>query len=180
MSDKNTGSKVAKCGLLVVVLGGIGVGVWFLLGQPTDAEDFKNLGLGDIGGDWNWTDFGDFSDVLPNLTNIDIIGGFDRDPRLGDNSTQGVWDHKDGEGLSLTLVNALDDSWQDEFATAVSDWDSGDPDALTLSTEKGEVDNECAKPVNGKMKGSSAMYCIRFHFMIHAIVAQKNIFLSCL
>jgi hypothetical protein len=51
----------------------------------------------------------------------------------------------------LVLLNALDDTWQAEFTNAVSDWENGDPDTLTLTVEKGEVDNSC-KVVDGLMK----------------------------
>jgi hypothetical protein len=45
--------------------------------------------------------------------------------------------------LSLTIVNYCQDQWSDEFAQAVSDWDNGDPDALTLTTETMGYDTVC-------------------------------------
>jgi hypothetical protein len=49
-----------------------------------------------------------------------------------------------GGGLTLTVVNALDSTWQTFFDAALRDWDSGTPDALTLSSQVASApDPEC-------------------------------------
>lgn len=48
----------------------------------------------------------------------------------------------------MTLLNALDDTWQDEFWDAVSDWQ--DSPALTLDAERVDVDYDCNR-VSGVM-----------------------------
>lgn len=87
----------------------------------------------------------------------DFSGGFNNDPYLSDNSTN-EW-NTDGQnnGLRLTIVNALDDDWQVEFQSAVYDWENGDPDALTLTTSKVDVDSSCS-PINGVMKVCNGNY----------------------
>jgi hypothetical protein len=69
---------------------------------------------------------------------------YDKDPFLSDNSTSS-WPTSGKGGLELEIVNALDDTWQDEFKLAVSDWENGDPDSLTLSVTRGEVDYACTQ-----------------------------------
>eukprot|EP00980_Cylindrotheca_fusiformis_P013442 scaffold3437_cov113-Cylindrotheca_fusiformis.AAC.9 len=118
-------------GLLLLVTAG--VLIWHFTGQP-DVEDI--------------------GEALGNLADNDFADYWDNDPNAGstsvsDNSTN-AWSN-DGNGLSLEIMNALDDTWQAEFDTAVSDWDNGDPDTLTLAVLKGEVDPSCS-PVDGLMK----------------------------
>ena len=69
------------------------------------------------------------------------------------------WDHTNGRsGLQLQIVNALEDSWTPYFERAVSEWDNGDPDVLTLSTSRGSYpDVECA-PIEGVMKVCNGDY----------------------
>lgn len=61
---------------------------------------------------------------------------------MSDNTTNS-WPTNGQGGLELEMLNALDDTWQNEFATAVADWENGDPDALTLTVTRGEVDYAC-------------------------------------
>jgi hypothetical protein len=60
-------------------------------------------------------------------------------------------------GLRLELLNALSDDWQVYFSQAVSDWESGTPDALTLSTTRIAFDSDCG-PVDGKLKVCNGNY----------------------
>jgi len=61
---------------------------------------------------------------------------------VGDNTTILWRDFDPGNGgLRLTLLNALDDDWTEEFELAVADWQESD--ALVLSTERVEVDHTC-------------------------------------
>jgi hypothetical protein len=74
------------------------------------------------------------------------------------NSTVYLWVGSKGKGgLSLELLNALDDSWQTYFEQAVSDWESGSPDALSLTTSKVTAESEC-KQVDGVMKVCNGDY----------------------
>jgi len=60
-------------------------------------------------------------------------------------------------GLDLMILNALTDDWQKEFQTAVTQWDNGKPDALTLQTERVDVDVEC-EPSVGFLKVCNGDY----------------------
>lgn len=60
-------------------------------------------------------------------------------------------------GLSVEVLNALDDSWYPFFYEAVLDWDSGYPDSLTLSTSTTEPDPDC-REVAGKVKVCNGDY----------------------
>ena len=60
-------------------------------------------------------------------------------------------------GLTMTVVNALDDKWKTYFEIAVKDWDDGNPDALTLSTEQSTPDSQCT-PITGKLKVCNGNY----------------------
>lgn len=68
---------------------------------------------------------------------------------MGDNTTY-AWKSNlvqpNNGGLHLELQNALDDTWQEEFAVAVSDWEESP--ALTLSPVRVDVDHTC-KRVDG-------------------------------
>lgn len=124
----------------LVFLAGGGYLVWHFVGRPS-ADDVKDA--------FNDFDFGDFTDVLGNLSDNAFDELWGEDPYVGDNTTN-AWKNS-GKGLSLELLNALDETWQGEFEIAVSDWENGDPDTLTLTVVQGDVDNAC-KTVNGLMK----------------------------
>jgi hypothetical protein len=93
--------------------------------------------------------------VRRNLTDLNFGDLYNEDPFVADNSTK-AWKNE-GSGLTLEVVNALDDTWQDEFAQAVSDWDGGDPDSMTLTVTRGEVDYSC-KEQDGVLKVCSANF----------------------
>ena len=133
--------RIINLGVTLALLGVGGYVLWYYLGKPS-GEDIVNT-FGNI-------DFGDFSDVLQNFTGI-TPELWDADPYVGDNSTQ-IWRGTNGEdGLTLELWNALDDTWQEEFAEAVNDWDNCGPDVLSLTTTVVSVDNACST-VDGVMK----------------------------
>lgn len=49
-------------------------------------------------------------------------------------------------GLRLRVLNNLDERWRGTFETAISEWENGDPDALTLSVEDLDgFDSKCNK-----------------------------------
>jgi len=124
--------------------------IWYFLGQP-DVEDIKDF-VGDLPD--KFRDFGDFSDVLGNLTDFDFGDLYDADPFLSDNTTS-AWPTNGEGGLELDILNALDDTWQGEYAIAFDDWNNGNPDALTLTSIRGDVDYSCKKK-DGLQKVCSA------------------------
>lgn len=62
-----------------------------------------------------------------------------------------------GEGLELTVLTALDPSWEEYFYAAVKDWDAGTPDALTLYTDKRDLDEACGA-ITGYLKVCNGNY----------------------
>eukprot|EP00934_Nitzschia_sp_Nitz4_P004064 Nitzschia sp. Nitz4//scaffold177_size45885//37495//38545//NITZ4_007212-RA/size45885-processed-gene-0.51-mRNA-1//-1//CDS//3329539076//4054//frame0 len=132
----------------VAFLGALAYLIWHFLGEPSK-DDIKDA-LSDID---SW---GDFTDVLGNLSGVEFGDLFDTDPFLSDNSTNS-WPTSGSGGLELVLLNALDDTWQTEFVNAVDDWENGDPDALTLTIQQGEVDYSCTQ-VDGLQKVCNANF----------------------
>ena len=114
------------------------------MGRPTNRQD----AVAAVQHAWGQFNVSDFTNVLTNLTEVEWDNGFDEDPFVGDNSTN-VWKTNGQDGLYLTLQNALDETWQNEFYDAVEDW--RESEVLTLTTEIVEVDNTCSH-VNGVMK----------------------------
>jgi hypothetical protein len=139
---------MARALFTLTVLTAAGFLTWkYGLDEPRSWEETKE-GFGDVweaaGDQWKEWDLGNFTDVLDGLDGVSFGDLFGGDPMLGDNTTF-VWDkdHVDGDtgGLRLTLMNALDDTWQSEFDLAVSDW--MESDALRLTTERVAVDYNC-------------------------------------
>lgn len=60
-------------------------------------------------------------------------------------------------GLELEVLNALDDLWFPFFYTAVSEWDSGSPDAVNLKTVRVATDSDCST-VAGVLKVCNGNY----------------------
>lgn len=140
-----TPCRLLNIAVTLALLGAGGYVLWYFLGQPS-SEDIKNT-LGDI-------DFGDFTDVLDNFTGFEV---WDNDPYVGDNTTN-VWYGTDGQsGLNLELWNALDDTWQSEFAEAVTDWDNCNGKPLSLTSTKVDIDYSCSQ-VDGVMKVCNGNY----------------------
>ena len=87
--------------------------------------------------------------------------GFGNDPfaaSAGGNGTVYQWRRSNGRGgLHLEILNALDDDWQAYFETAVADWQSGTPDALTLSTTRITAESICEQE-EGVMKVCNGKY----------------------
>jgi hypothetical protein len=120
--------------LIVLIAAGVGLGVYF---GVIDADDIAD-----------WRD----------KTNDFFEGLLETDPFSGLNGTVYVWQGASGQGgLDLELLNALTDDYQSFFSQAVSDWDSGTPDALTLTTSKISAESECSQ-VTGKMKVCNGDY----------------------
>ena len=91
-----------------------------------------------------------------NLSGFNFGDFYSNDPYLSDNSTS-VWPTSGEGGLTLEIINALDDTWQTEFNTAITDWDSGEPDALTLKVTRAAVDYNCTV-IDGVQKVCSANF----------------------
>jgi hypothetical protein len=125
----------------VAIIGASGYCVWrFALGSPTTVEEAQQ-GAGDLWEAAKNIDFDDFTKVLEDgLEGLDFTSFFDNDPKLGDNTTyswkSSLIEPSNG-GLHLTLYNALDDTWQQEFSDAISDWQESP--ALTLDPQRVEV-----------------------------------------
>lgn len=62
-----------------------------------------------------------------------------------------------GNGLELEFLNACEDKWLYIYTIALSNWDLGSPDSLTLTTQNVPHDPECS-PVDGKVKVCSGDY----------------------
>lgn len=154
--DKDKKSRNIMVGIATVsVLGILGFLTWkYALDEPTTWAETSD-GFGDlwegIGQQWDEWDLGNFTDVLDGLDDLSFGGLFDEDPMGGSNATivwKGEYIKPDNGGLHLTLQNALDDTWQEEYKVAIADWQESP--ALTLSTERVEVDHTC-KRVDGVM-----------------------------
>ena len=136
----------------IAILGASGYCVWrFALGSPTTVEEAQQ-GAKDLWEKAKTINFDDFTQVLEDgLEGLDFGGMFDSDPKLGDNTTY-TWRsdlvEPSNGGLHLTLRNALDDTWQQEFEDAISDWEESP--ALTLDPQRVEVDHDCNR-VDGVM-----------------------------
>ena len=53
---------------------------------------------------------------------------------------------EDGNGLKVTIINALSDEWHTAFSLATADWNFGDPDAVEIIEEMGTYDPNCDAP----------------------------------
>lgn len=75
----------------------------------------------------------------------------DADPYTDSNPDDANRWRNNGEGLTLPVLNALDQHWHRYFNTAVQEWDNGDPDALLLTTTIVDPDPSCAA-IDGALK----------------------------
>lgn len=69
------------------------------------------------------------------------------DPNGGQNAPH--WP-TDGNGLRVTIINALSPEWNVAFTLAVADWMSGNPNPIEISEETGTHDPDCEAP-DGKV-----------------------------
>jgi len=137
----------------VVLVAIAGFFIWkYALGAPENLAETQE-GLGDIiekaGEKWDELDFTNVLDGLGDLEFGDLF--HEGDDKPGSNTTiswKSSFIKPNDGGLHLTILNALDDTWQDAFAVAVSDWQESD--ALQLTIERVEVDPTC-KRVEGVM-----------------------------
>lgn len=129
---------------------------WFFLGQPT-ADELLDMAKG-VGDKIKEIDFGDLTGALENFTGF-TPELWDEDPFVGNNVTNLWRGYTKGQGgLSLQLLNALDETWQDEYAESVVDWNNWCPiKVLDLSSKDVEVDHKCDQ-VDGVMKVCAGNY----------------------
>jgi len=80
--------------------------------------------------------------LIPALDNSDLY-----DPSSGKNAPH--WP-ENGNGLRVTIINALSNDWQTTFSLATADWMFGDPDAIEITEERGTPDPKCEAP-DGKV-----------------------------
>jgi hypothetical protein len=99
-----------------------------------------------------------FPSVEPTADSIPSYEDFrDTDPFNKTNPDDAnVW-RTNGTGLRLTIINTLQNNWHENFNTAVSEWDAGAPDALTLTTEISPPDSVC-RAVAGRVKVCNGNY----------------------
>eukprot|EP00980_Cylindrotheca_fusiformis_P005348 scaffold1138_cov128-Cylindrotheca_fusiformis.AAC.30 len=68
------------------------------------------------------------------------------------------WPVRNNQGLTLSILNAMEDKYDNLLAEAVKNWDAGAPvDSLTLTLEKIDYDYDC-KEKNGVMKACNGDY----------------------
>jgi hypothetical protein len=100
--------------------------------------------------------------VIPNQLNIDwpTLEDFHREAPWNATDPSGAqrWENG-GQGLSLTVLNALDSSWYTYFEAAVADWEAGldGIDPLTLTTKVVTAETECT-PETGFQKVCNGDY----------------------
>ncbi|KAL3805298.1 hypothetical protein HJC23_009005 [Cyclotella cryptica] len=134
------------------LLGVSGFLIWkYALDSPTNTAEAQQ-GAQDLWKKAQNFSLDDFAQVLEGgLDGLDFGQFFDNDPKLGDNTTY-VWKsdfiEPNNGGLHLTLLNALDDTWQQEFEDAIADWEQSP--ALTLDPQRVAVDYDCNR-VDGVM-----------------------------
>ena len=92
-----------------------------------------------------------YNKLVPELKNEDLVDSY-----AGGNSIA-KWNNQGGNGLELTFVNALEPKWNQYFTIALADWDFGNPDSLTLSSESADYDYDC-EAVDGVVKVCNGDY----------------------
>ena len=107
------------------------------------------------------------ADVLDGLDDATFGELFDDGNSNNNATTSFLWKSDlikpNNGGLHLTIQNALDDTWQDEFQVVTSDWNKSP--ALTLQTQRVNVDDmlvfydtTCEQRVDGIMKVCNANF----------------------
>ena len=90
--------------------------------------------------------------LAPKLGNEDLD-----DPLAGKTLSEVArWDSS-GNGLELEFVNACDPKWATIFNLALSNWDLGSPDSVTLAFSNADYDMDC-EFIDGKVKVCSGNY----------------------
>lgn len=77
-------------------------------------------------------------DLINSLPNSEL-----HDPFSGGNAPH--WP-TDGNGLRVTIINALTPDWQTTFQLATTDWSYGEPNAVQIFVESGTPNKDCEAP----------------------------------
>ena len=122
--------RVCSCSAMILVIAAV-VAVLFVF-----------LGGGDSVGDFfpspeDWREEDPFNNANPDDANL--------------------WRTAGGEGLELTVINALESQWHEHFNRAVSQWDGGTPDALTLNVVSQGPESVCGAKI-GMLKVCNGNY----------------------
>ncbi len=129
------------CGIVVAIA------LLFILGvfDPQDVPFVGDIRRGD---DW----------VDPFAGDVTFTGGGDAEIPVVDAQEQMGWPTDGRSGISLEILNALEDKWQEVLSTAVDNWDAGFPiDSLTLRITRVSYETVC-EAVTGKIKVCNADY----------------------
>ena len=131
------------CATLVTLAILIGLGI-FLAVYLTDAESPSDL----LPEDFHPGDF------IPSLDEFFMEDPFNATTPEEANRWQGT---RGTGGLTLELVNSLEEEWYSYFDLAVQQWDNGNPDVLSLSVSYGTPEAACT-PIRGKMRVCNGNY----------------------
>mmetsp|Transcript_20432 Transcript_20432/g.48560 ORF Transcript_20432/g.48560 Transcript_20432/m.48560 type:complete len:631 (-) Transcript_20432:769-2661(-) len=131
-----------------------------------DSEDFANLG--DIFGGDPWRG---------NTTTI-VIDCDDSSEECGpavDPNTAYGWLSPNGNGITVEILNAVEDRWVSTVEQAVLNWDDGYPiDSLTLPLTRVGVESECSS-VTGKLKICNGDYgATRWRGLNEVMLSGRN------
>lgn len=135
---------------LLVVVGAL-VAVFFVLGIDKD-------------------DINDFVPTLEDFREEDPFNGVSIEDAY-------MWRTGGNSGLTIQLLNALSDDWYTYFYEAVSDWENGEPDALSLSSAIRDRDIEC-EPVEGKIKVCNGDYGVQTWRGINYFAIERGYMVS--
>jgi hypothetical protein len=103
-----------------------------------------------------------------------LIPGTDMLFASEDLGEQYVWRRSNTDGLTLNIINALDTQWYTYFDTAVSDWDNGTPDALTLTSEVASAPDPDCTMVEGVLKMCNNNYGNTDWMGINEVLKYEN------
>lgn len=95
----------------------------------------------------------------------------------GNNGTLVPWPSNRGHGLDMTLINALTEQWHPYFDLAVTNWDNGTPDSLTLTSIVSRPDPDCS-PMQGMIKVCNGNYGNTEWKGINEIMVKNNLIIS--
>ena len=128
------GSCISGC-VTLIMLAVTGYLLWHFLGQP-ESFDEAMTNLNNVLDNFSFDDF-DFSNMFGDLDSNGGDGGGDYSG--GSNHTL-IWDlgKATENGLTLTLKNNLDETWQLEYQQAVANWMDSDPGIVRLESVRVE------------------------------------------
>lgn len=85
------------------------------------------------------------SNLIPKLDGKDVVDPYSGGGLGGGSTSIAKWNNGDaGGGLSIDILNAMTSEWQKFFDLAISDYDFGNPDSLTLNGQKIKEDKNCS------------------------------------